>query len=122
MKKLIQNRLHNPPEIIGNCFPTVIACFLDKDSPEDVIQIQEYYEEEDWNIRLYNWLIDRGWQWGSLDGHLNSDEFYLVSGLSKRGTTHVCIYQNGKLFHDPHPDQTGLIEENTFEYLRPRKF
>ena len=50
MRELQQTRIHNPSEILGNCFPTVIACFLDLNSPEDVIQIQEKYLEEDWKL------------------------------------------------------------------------
>lgn len=39
------------------------------------------------------------------------DEYYLVSGLSPRGSfRHIVIYQNGKLVHDPHPDNTGILE------------
>lgn len=121
MKKLIQTRLHNPPLSRGNCFPAVIACFLDLDSPEDVIQVQEIYDKEgiDWRDELDNWLINRGWEMGSLRNHLQTDEYYLVSGVSPRNPNinHVCIYQKGKLFHDPHPDQTGILTEDYFEYL-----
>lgn len=52
MKKLIQTRIHkgfNPPEDRGNCFPTVIACFMNLESPEDCIQIQEHYNLIDEN-------------------------------------------------------------------------
>lgn len=126
MKKLIQNRLHKapdmmnaPPEQRGNCYPTVIACFLDLDSPEDVIQIQEHYNEHDWPLTLHNWLRERGWEFGGLDGHQYDDSYYLVMGHTKRSDVvgHVCIYKNGKLYHDPHPDQSGLTTEDYFEYL-----
>lgn len=119
MKKLIQTRLHVPGEVRGNCFPTVIACFLDLDSPEDVFQIQEHYDEPDWNIQIYEWLLSRGWEWSVGRGHLFNDEFYLVSGKSTRNpnVNHVVIYQNGELYHDPHPDQSGVLEPFNFEYL-----
>lgn len=117
MKKLKQTRLHNPPESMGNCFPTVIACFLDLNSPEDVLQIQEKHEEDDWNIQIYNWLYDRGWEWSVGREHLYDDSYYLVSGKTERGTQHVCIYQNGKLYHDPHPSDAGLVEETGIELL-----
>ena len=115
MRKLEQTRLHNPPESIGNCFPTVIACFLDLDSPEDVIQIQEKYKEDDWNIQLYNWLQDRGWGLETIEGHKFDDTYYTVTGDTVRGNSHICIYKNGKLHHDPHPSQDGLITEKVFE-------
>lgn len=120
MRKLFQTRFHNPPESRGNCFPTVIACFMDLNSPEDVLQIQELYDKvEDWRGDLLEWLNTRGWDIGTLHGHLDTDEFYLVSGVSPRNNkiNHVCIYHKGKLWHDPHPDGTGILTEQYFEYL-----
>jgi len=117
MKKLKQTRIHAPPEVLGNCFPTVIACFLDLDSPEDVIQIQEKFKEEDWNIQLQTWLKERGWFWRTISGHLYDDSFYMVVGKTNRGANHVCIYKNGKLYHDPNPCNEGLLTEDIFETL-----
>lgn len=122
MKKLQQTRLHNPPKILGNCFPTVIACFLDLNSPEDVIQIQEKYKEEDWNNQLQKWFLERGWEWKKINGHLFDDSYYLVIGKTNRGNaSHVCIYQNGKLYHDPNPCNEGLITEEYFEIILEKK-
>jgi len=120
MRKLIQTRFHNPPESRGNCFPTVIACFMDLESGEDVLQVQELYDKvEDWRGDLLEWLSIRNWELGGLRGHLDTDEFYLVSGISPRNPKvyHVCIYHKGKLWHDPHPDGTGILTEEYFEYL-----
>ena len=108
MKKLKQTRLHNPPIQLGNCYPTVIACFLDLNSPEDVIQIQEKYLED-------NWLSTKGWERKSIEGHLYNESFYTVTGSTERGTTHICIYKNGELYHDPHPSSKGLSSEIVFE-------
>jgi hypothetical protein len=125
MKKLIQTRLHNPPISKGNCFPTVIACFLDLQSPEDVLQVQEIYSAEgrDWHDELEQWLKEKGWEKEYINGHLFDDSYYLVSGQSPRNpkVSHVCIYKNGKLYHDPHPDQTGILSEDYFETLEKIK-
>lgn len=121
MKKLIQTKLHKPPISTGNCFPAVIASFLDLDSPEDVLQIQELYDKETviWQSVLDYWLEEKGWKWGDLEGHLYDGSFYMVVGSTERSQTtkHVCIYQNGKLYHDPHPSGAGLITEEFFESL-----
>lgn len=119
MRKLTQTRLHNPPQR-GNCLPTVIACFLDYESAEDVLQIQEIYDKvEDWKSEWLEWLTEKGLDVGTLGGHVHDDSFYLVTGISPRNPdiNHVCIYQNGKLWHDPHPDQTGIINESYFQYV-----
>lgn len=126
MKKLIQTRLHNPPEQEGNCFATVIACLMDLDSPEDVLQFQEFYDWKktgrSWVDELTEWLLKRNYKWFSIKGHhqAKKDEFYLVTGNTSRSkdVLHVCIYQNGKLVHDPHPDQSGLTTEKYFEIIR----
>lgn len=119
MKKLVQTRLHNPPLSRGNCLPTVIACFLNLNSAEDVIQIQEYYDNKDvvWSEVLEDWLEKKGWSLRTIETHLDNNDFYLVLGKTIRGTFHVCIYKNGELFHDPHPSQDGLITEEVFEKL-----
>ena len=118
MRKLQQTRVHNPPEVLGNCFPTVIACFLDLNSPEDVIQIQEKYQEDNWNIKLQEWLHERGWIWKTISGHLYDNSFYTVTGkVSRSQANHICIYKNGELYHDPNPCNSGLISEDVFETL-----
>lgn len=120
MKKLIQTRLHNPPESRGNCYPTALACFMELESPEDAFQVQEHYDTgEDWGSMLLEWLFSKGWDHGTLSGHQNDDSYYLVIGQSPRNAevSHICIYQNGKLYHDPHPDGTGILTEEHFQYM-----
>lgn len=118
MKKLIQTRLHLPDQgQIGNCFATVIACLLGLKSAEEVIQIQEYYEDDNWSTILTDWLNQRGWSWVQISDHLKNDNYYLVIGESPRGVSHVCIYKNGELYHDPHPSGEGLVNEKYFELI-----
>lgn len=74
MRKLIQTRLHKEGETKGNCFPTVLACLMDLTSPEDVIQIQECFDE-DWVTILDDWLRSKGWEWGRIPGHLFEDKY-----------------------------------------------
>lgn len=117
MKKLTQNRLHisESPKERGNCYPTVIACVMGLDSPEDCIQIQEHYDNTNWYGKLVKWLRVRGWILSQIKGHLNNGEFYFVIGESQRGNSHICIYRNSELYHDPHPDRTGLVNESSFQ-------
>lgn len=46
-------------------------------------------------------------------------KFYFVSGPSPRGVSHVTIWQNGLMVHDPHPSRDGILELEQFEYIRP---
>lgn len=43
---------------------------------------------------------------------------YIVSGLSPRDVTHVVIYMNGQMIHDPHPSGSGVreTEKDKFSY------
>ena len=66
---------------------------------------------------LTDWLNERGYEIYDLKGHLNTGKYYLVTGETVRKTTHVCIYKDGKLYHDPHPSNVGLIIETHFEYI-----
>jgi hypothetical protein len=121
MKKNIQTILHtgDKPQERGNCFPAVISCFMDLDSAEDAIQIQRHYHNDEWSLILYEWLTEMGYEQMTIRGHLFEDEFYTVSGVSPRDKNvhHICIYQNGELYHDPHPDGTGIKTEEYFSTI-----
>ena len=54
---------------------------------------QDWIERENYD----QWLID------------NPDTPYMVIGTSSRNVLHVVIYMNGKMIHDPHPSNEGLI-------------
>lgn len=121
MKKLLQTRFHNPPDVKGNCFPTVIACFMDCESAEDVLQIQEKMIPGDasWVSEIDDWITSKGYNWETVKGHQFDGSYYIVCGKTERfpNILHCCIYQNGKLYHDPHPEGNGLITEELFETI-----
>ncbi len=113
-----QNRFYKPGIMRGNCYPAVLASLLEM-NVDDVIQIQEYYvlKYEYWRHELDLWLEKKGYKEIYIEGHLYDDEYYMVSGKSSRGCRHVCIYQNGKLIHDPHPSNEGLLDEDSYNIL-----
>ena len=47
-----------------------------------------------------NWVID-------ISKHLGIK--HIVAGISPRGYMHSVIYENGELWHDPHPEGGGVI-------------
>lgn len=97
---------------------------MDKNSPEDVIQIQEYYNEDKWFVRFMEWLHKEGYIIYGLEDHSEADEdsFYIVIGNSERDCSgnikHACIYKNGKLYHDPLEGGNGLVTEEEFEVIK----
>lgn len=117
-KKLIQTRLHSEQQK-GNCFATVMACFLHLESAEDYPQIQErddFVDGGKWATWNLEYLISIGWEWGGLTSE-QTQGFYLVHGISKRGVSHICIYKDGELWHDPHPSGQGLVSIRSMQYL-----
>lgn len=124
---LTQTRVHTGdlPHQRGNCFPAAIACLMGLSNPEAVFQVQEHYDRDqpgddnNWVYQLENWLNQRGLTWQQHDGHLMNNQPYMVVGTSPRGNSHVCIYRNGKLLHDTHPDGGGLLTEDRFETIEP---
>ena len=104
-----QTRLHKGLQPIsdrGNCFPACIASLLNM-QVEDVIQIQEHYDNPEWPQILQRWLNSKGYRWRSIEqGEDVRGKYILVSGTSPRfsNCTHIVIYKDGVMVHDPHPD------------------
>jgi hypothetical protein len=46
------------------------------------------------------------------------DSYYLASGKSPRGFSHIVVYKNGELAHDPHPSADGISTPYMFEVIR----
>ncbi len=58
-------------------------------------------------------------QWREIMCDNLEGQYYFVSGISPRNKdiNHITIYRDGKIIHDPHPDNTGILSEERFEQL-----
>ena len=118
----------------GNCYAACIASLLEIPITE-VPNIETLYGIDDsyYYSVLTKWLEHLGYDL-SADNRFTcfhgdetkkeykpilKDKYYLVSGKSARGVQHVCVYQNGKMVHDPHPTKEGLLTEEYFESIEP---
>lgn len=129
VKKLMQTRFGpSDSEDVKereNSYSTVIACFLGFDDPEDCYQLEEHYsniaDESNiaWILAFSKWMQDKGYDWGAMEGHQDNGTRYIVYGISYRDDSHACIYRDGELWHDPHPDGTGLERELFYEFIEP---
>lgn len=68
-----------------------------------------------WDTVKNYWLASIGYQEEYIEDidvwlNENPNTPYMASGKSSRGVDHIVIYMNGKLFHDPHPSNDGLVE------------
>lgn len=110
----------NTSKVTGNCWQTAVASVLELE-PEQVPHFVKAERDgivEDWWKYTFNWLYYHNLYIHNIERHLYTNEHYLVMGRTKRGTYHVCVYLNGKMVHDPHPDASGLTHEEAFVVIR----
>jgi hypothetical protein len=110
--ELTMQVLHDPDNgRYGDCWRTAIACLMGLPDPTEV----PHFVADDLTGGEHYWTATNRW----LNGHgyyLNTvwlDEVppgrvAVASGKSPRGTQHAVLWRNGTLWHDPHPDRTGL--------------
>lgn len=107
----------------GNCFAACIASLVEV--PLNYVpNIEELFECYPWFDVLCAWLEEQGFEFisSTKDECEKTDRYYMVSGKSPRGNfNHIVIYQYGKMIHDPHPDHTGILTEEIYEYLEKIK-
>jgi hypothetical protein len=78
-----------------------------------------------WFAAQRKWLMSRGWGVYSAGAHGHhfkrhfANGYIIVSGMTPRGHMHAVVYKDGELFHDPHPDHTGLTEIFDVDILYP---
>lgn len=128
MKPVMQTTFFDPKLSIddtkqrGNCWTACIASMLELDIEEvpNFVQIGSEGGENYFDHTL-RFLKEHGYQLINIsqpDAVALKDVYYIQSGISPRGPDvngenvyHAVIYQNGKLAHDPHPDNTGILTE-----------
>ena len=70
---------------------------------------------------LITFLASKGYLVADIDSewHLkNKYKPYMVYGKSPRGVSHVVIYMNGEMIHDPHPSNGGLVSIDRYRILK----
>lgn len=103
----------------GDCVRASIATILDLPI-ETVPHFLELGEKpEHWEIELIDWLEERGLTIWREPGHYLFEGFYLASGQSDRGVSHMVVYRNGELAHDPHPSRSGVKSVDWSRMLVP---
>lgn len=119
----------------GNCFAACLASIFEVPL-EDIPDFHDGAENDTpeavnlaWWQNMRAWLRGRGYgtilltftdpaQWQSLC----LDGYHIVSGKSGRAVgelLHATVWYDGKLVHDPHPDQTGIIAPLEMDLLYP---
>jgi hypothetical protein len=115
MNKVFQTKFNNPATgETGNCFAACLATLLQ-------ISISEIPDDLYPSQRILDLIYSKGYRFISVydEDDVPKDTFYIACGISPRNRNikHAVIYQNGKLVHDPHPDSSGIITEEWYNYL-----
>lgn len=114
--------------IHGNCLITAYASYMDVPA-EECPQFQLLYDvkypyEGFWDNVVEEWLKQMGYErtFFESDPYEKKEyqDFYFAIGKSPRGNSHIVIYKEGKIYHDPHPENNG-IEPTSFEILEKIK-
>jgi len=131
----------------GNCYSACLAMLLNVSLSEVPNFNKVSADKGARRVARLEWLKDMGWlpwgvwspevvasaagktvnehqHWGRVEhpSHFPwppSRGFYIASGLSPRNNRHSTVYKDGSLWHDPHPDRTGLTVMDHVEFLRP---
>lgn len=127
--------------VYGNCYAAAIASMMELPI-EQVPNVEVFFHIANsgfWNEVMHTFINSKDWElcndqrfkvfhddkYGMNEGEPKridcfnycTGKCYLVSGKSVRGVNHICIYQNGKLVHDPHPTREGLLTVDEFQTL-----
>jgi hypothetical protein len=102
----------------GNCFAACIASLIGT----PLAEVPNFCLSESWLGDSIDWLRERGWgatfiyhqkpdHNAPVDCLLWSSLPLIATGRSPRGEWNHCVVVDsaGKLVHDPHPDNTGIL-------------
>lgn len=116
----LQKQLHR-----DDCLMACICSLLDWDlaaAPRFEIIMEAIL----WNQSIQNWLNENGWFLIGVEPKSLPADFFpedmiiIASGISgiNKDWNHAVLWQNGKLFFDPSPQDCGIVgEPNLFEIL-----
>lgn len=110
---------------LGNCYSACLAMVFG--CPEILPNFNTMADTDRGRQKAVDtWLAERGWRSLRLgcDGEIGLRYFAnigpsIAGGYSSRGAYHGVVYLDGKLFHDPHPDRSGLVKVDEVELLLP---
>ena len=106
----------------GNCMSACLASLLGL----PIGQVPNFFDKSEsddhWWELVREWLKEHGLGVITINYSQELMEkiggVHIVAGLSARDVNHAVLYKDGKLFHDPHPDNTG-VEPETWDLIFP---
>lgn len=105
----------------GNCVQAALASILDLELDEVPHFLETASSPEEWELAFQAWLHERRIFIARYSSEWIFPCLYLASGTTKRNPNvwHMVVMQDGKLIHDPHPENTGLVQVKQIRLLVP---
>jgi hypothetical protein len=123
----INQTIFSGEEKRGNCLQACIASLFELKLEE----VPHFLEYEDWDKALEDFIDTQGYffegraPFKEINNLQFIDEklggYIILGGEGPRGFGHAVIYKDGKLIHDPHPSEAGLLKEDCFFIIKKKK-
>lgn len=120
MKRIYQTKIGPKGNCMSACLAMVMGYELDQvpNFAEAYTTGGEQYKAVDawlrgcgmWALCIVKW---QSLPWPPPQG------IYIAGGYSPRGISHAVVFQNGVLWHDPHPDGGGIKEVEDATFIMP---
>lgn len=103
----------------GNCVQASLASILNLPLSDVPHFLEIANTPQEWEFAFEDWLAERGIGFVRREGEYIWDGYYLASGPSPRGVSHMVVYHDGNLVHDPHPSRAGINAVSRIYVLAP---
>lgn len=117
-----QTTFYDPAEEeSGNCTQAAVASLLDipLDSVPDFKKEAGNHAYMFWML-FEDFLLEKGfWTIRKDTDSYIPEGYYLASGPSPRGVSHMIVMKEGEMVHDPHPSKEGIKEIKSIWILIP---
>ena len=117
-QRVYQTKFYNGQPGSGNCTEAAVATLLGL--PLD--QVPTFYtgESGSQHLNMERFFNERGYELEVCSANISPECMYLVSGKSSRGCSHMVVYYDGQLLHDPHPSGEGVLSVSHAFLAMPR--
>ena len=118
MKPVDQDIFHNDPQgRVWNCLQACIASMLELELNE--VPHFAAMPDSTWFDEMCKWIESKGFALYDVDGLDAGDDYVFAIGKSPRGVSHVVIYKNGEMVHDPHFSRAGITDVKWSATIKP---
>lgn len=102
----------------GRCFPACLASILE--IPENSVPDLDNTNKK----QVDSFLSQHGLEYARVPTDIKPAGYHVIEGISLRGGAHAVVGLDGRLIHDPHPQDgtgRGLVQVDNYGLLLPTR-